>query len=438
MNVLNDIEKRLAEEKARYDKITAPDEMEARLRNALSEKTIPTRKRVTPIWKLAAVAIIFMIFVGYNYNAFAFYGKKLLGFDEVISGTLKDLNEEGMGQLVDKSTKLPDGTILTIDGVMTDENQLIMYYTLTNQNGFDDPSAIHNIHLSEITGFLTRSSMNSGMSLIDETGTEVKGTYSFDPVSPFSKKLTLHFRAPNLEGSMKQGEIRFPYNPNKAMQTQMKQSIKKTVDVDKGTIQFISILATPTSTVINGRLNVDNFGRLPFAFSGINLIANGEEVNQLGSGFRSLLRGGYNFELKFDALPSELTTLDLVVEQFIGYEEIDAEISLKTLQEEPYVIGGKELWIHEIATTSRGTEVTFVTDQDVLLDGLSIETSKERTPLSTTTNHREIKLDEGRFGDARFLNERTMIFETELVPETLIIEGIHYMKQYGKKIEIIK
>ena len=55
---------------------------------------------------------IFYHHMGTQYNAFAFYGKKLLGFDEVINSTLKELNEQGMGQIVEKKTKLEDGTEL--------------------------------------------------------------------------------------------------------------------------------------------------------------------------------------------------------------------------------------------------------------------------------------------------------------------------------------
>ena len=67
-----------------------------------------------------------------------YYGKKIFGFDEVITGTLKELNNEGMGQIIEKQTKLEDGTDFIINGIITDANQLILYYTLTNPNGIDE------------------------------------------------------------------------------------------------------------------------------------------------------------------------------------------------------------------------------------------------------------------------------------------------------------
>ncbi len=59
----------------------------------------------------------------------AYYSKKILGVDPVLNGTLKQLNEEGLGQPVDETITLTNETKFTVNGVMTDENQLILFYT---------------------------------------------------------------------------------------------------------------------------------------------------------------------------------------------------------------------------------------------------------------------------------------------------------------------
>src|SRR5699024_8561265 len=103
-----------------------------RLRNALH--TTPKRsKRKISSWVLVAVSLCVIMMISYQYDALAYYGKKLFGFDEIISGTLKDLNDEGMGQTIDKTITLVDGTSLMIDGIMADENQIVLYYTLKNR-----------------------------------------------------------------------------------------------------------------------------------------------------------------------------------------------------------------------------------------------------------------------------------------------------------------
>ncbi|OEF95691.1 DUF4179 domain-containing protein [Desulfuribacillus alkaliarsenatis] len=427
---MDNLEEKLAEERKRIQAIIAPEDMESRLRNALNNKAQERRKqpkRFSSLWKYAAVAMLSLMLIGYNYNAFAYYGKKLLGFDDIISGTLQELNEQGLGQAVDKSAQLIDGAILTIDGIMTDANQTIIYYTLSNDNGLEN-QANNNLLPTRITGFLTNLNLFTGVSMMNESQTELKGTWTFDSVSPFAKKLTLHFREHDGPNSMKEGSISFPYNPNKALQTQLKQSIRETVTVDRGTIRFQSISATPTSTVIEGKLDVDNFDRLHLGLHGIKLIANGEAIDILGSSVRS----GTTFEITYDALPEQIDSLYLAIEEFIGYADIDKTIPLAQQTNDAYSIGGNELWIYGVETTSRGVEITFATEENVLLDNVSIMAGAEQISLRTTINHTEIDA-----GNDKKLRQRTMVFDTSEPPSSLYIGGVHYIKPYNIMIDIV-
>jgi len=419
---MNNVEKRLAEEKKRLDTISAPEELEMRLRNALNTTARPSKmRRIAPIWKAAAIALFFMISVSYHYNAFAFYGKKLLGFEEVLTGTLKELNDEGMGQIVEQKTVLEDGTEFTVNGIIADANQFVMYYTLFNPEGVDDQST-ELLSFPKITGFLTNSNGISGMSQMNESQTEIKGTMSFEPVSPFSKELTIHV-GPGVE------KIIFPYNPNEAMQNEIKQSIKKTIKVDKGEITFKSIKATSTMTVIEGTLNVENFDRVDLSLGGIQLIANGTPIGFTGSGTRSSLQGR-KFDIRYDALPKQLESLQLVVNEFVGYQELGEKISIASINNEKILLDGKELWINKVVTTAQGVEITIASDDDVMLDGVSIESQGESTSLKTAVNQNPKKQN------GREMKERTLLFETTIEPEFLLIEGFHYMKPYNKIIEI--
>lgn len=429
---MNNVEQRLADEKARLASITAPEELEMRLRKALNSAPAKRMKRIAPIWKVAAVVVLVTVISGQNYNAFAYYGKQLFGFDELLQGTtLQQLNEKGMGQNINKKTMLVDGTELTINGIMADANQFIMYYTLTNPNGLEDMS-VDAFRPSKISGFLTDSNVVSGTSLINEERTEIKGTMSFDSVNPFSKKLTLHFwQQLAVNGQMSEGTVTFPYNPNEAMQAQIKQSINKKVKVDKGTITFKSITATPTMTVIKGKLNVENFDRVNIALHGIQLIVNGTPIEILGSGSQSSL-GGRNFDIRFDTLPKALHSIQIIVKDFAGYQKLDEKYVLETsISDKPLKLGDKELWLKDVSKTSQGIEITIASDEDVMLDGVSIETDNESTPLKTTINQKEIKQ-----ADGKLIKERTLLFDTQSKPESLLIEGLHYLKAYNKVIEI--
>lgn len=426
---MDNIEKRLTEERRRLNTIAAPEELEARLRSALDGAAPARTKRISVVWRAAAAAILLIVIFGYNYNAFAFYGKKLLGFDELISSTLQELNDQGMGQLVDRKATLSDGTELTINGIMTDANQLIMYYTLANPKGIDnwsDPP----FKPSKITGFLTNSHLESGVSQPNEDQTEVKGTITFEPVSPFAKKLTLHYFEPGENNQLIDHTLSFAYDPNQAMQTEVKQSIGKKAQVDKGTINFQSITATPTMTMIEGSLNVDNFDRLPRALDGIELIANGVPVEMTGSGHGSSIRGR-KFDLRYNPLPKPLKSLELVMKEFAGYQQLDQRLPLASAGEEPFTLEGKELWVKKVTVTAQGVEITIATEEDVLLDGVSIETQGETISLRTTVGQIETKLEDGTI-----LKERTLLFDSQAKPEYLRIKGMHYMKEYNVVVDI--
>jgi hypothetical protein len=425
----NNIERRLEEEKKRMDTIETPHALEDRLRKALNNTRKP--KRVPVIWKTLAVAMILFIFVGYHFNAFAYYGKQILGFDYIITGTLKDLNNAGKGQKIEKSFILGNETKLTINGIMTDANRMILYYTVSNPNGVSEDDTISEIfNPSKITGLFTNSYAEGGMGQENQDRTEFKGMMDFEPPSPFAKKLTLHYWKYLKNGQVEQAKITFPYDPNKAMQKEIEQLINKTVKVDKGTIHFDSIVASPTLTVIKGKLKVENFARLDLALNGIELLANGRSVEIKGSGSRSSLNGR-SFEVRFDALPSNLKTLELNVKEFVGYNGLNQTISLDEITNKSVDIGGADLWIKKVTSTSKGIEVTIVTEETVLLDDVSIGDKTGNTPLETTINQQESKELEGKI-----IKERTLLFDTTKMPEHLHIGGMHYMKIYDKKFQI--
>lgn len=425
------VERLLADERERIDSITASEGLEERLRHALTRIPDKPKRGRASRWMVAAMVLAMLVSaVGYNYEAFAYYGQRILGFDEVMTGTLKDLNAAGLGQTVDRHAILQDGTEFIVSGVMADANQIILYYAFRNPDGIDEQTQQY-FRLTRLTGFLTNSYANWGTTTMNDEQTELVGSLSFESVSPFAKKLTLHYSEQKEDNSVVDGSLSFPYHPNKAIQTQIRQSIKETVAVDHGTITFGSITATPLSTVIKGIWNVDNLDRVRSPFDEIDLIANGKPVLLEGSGF-SHSRKGRTFELRYDALPEELESLQLVVREFPGYKKLAEKVGLTLVSPmEPISLAGKELWIRNVKPTGEGAEITLVTDDDVLLDGVSLETTEGRTELRMTIGQTETKWEDGRI-----LKERTLLFDSTGKPEYLRIQGIHYRKMYDKVVEI--
>lgn len=425
------VDRLLADERERMDSITAPEGLEERLRHALTRiPDKPKRSRASK-WTVAAMVLSMLVSaVGYNHDAFAYYGQRIFGFDEVMTGKLKELNTAGRGQTVDRSASLQDGTDFIVSGVMADANQIILYYALRNPDGIDKQTQQY-IQLSRLTGFLTNSYASWGTTKMNDEQTELVGSLSFESVSPFAKKLTLHYSERKEDNSVIDGSLSFPYHPNEAIETQIQQSIKEKVAVDQGTITFGSITATPLSTVIKGTWNVDNPDRVRLPFGDIDLIVNGKPLSIEGSGFSHSMKGR-TFELRYGALPENLESLQLVVREFPGYRKLAEKVDLTLVSpKEPIALAGKELWVKSVKPTEEGTEIILMTDDDVLLDGVSLETTKGTADLRTTIGQTETKSENGRI-----LKERTLLFASTGKPQYLLIQGMHYRKTYDKVVEI--
>ncbi|MDQ1910824.1 DUF4179 domain-containing protein [Paenibacillus sp. GD4] len=425
------VERLLTDERERIGSITAPDGLEERLRHALARTPDKRKRSRAPKLTVAAMALALLVStVGYNYEGFAYYGQRILGFDEVMTGTLKELNAAGLGQTVNRHAILQDGTELIVSGVIADANQIILYYALRNPEGINERTQQF-FRLSRLTGFWTNSFADWGTTTMNDEQTELVGTVSFESVSPFAKKLTLHFSEQTEDHRVIEGSLTFPYHPDEAIQAQIRQSLKKEIAVDQGTITFGSITATPLSTVIKGTWNVNDLDRIRLPFDGIELIANGKSVLMEGSGFEHSMKGK-RFELRYDALPKELESLQLAVREFPGYEKLAEKVSLKLVSPtETISLAGRELWIRDVKTNGKSAEITLATDVDVLLDGVSLETTLGTTELRTTIGQKEKKREDGRI-----LKERTLLFDSTGQPEYLQIQGIHYKKTYDKFVEI--
>lgn len=424
---MNEIENLLSTEKKQLDNITVPKELEEVLKTAL-KKQRNSFQLLTP-WKLTAAAVILLLFSSYHYNAFAYYGKKILGFDTVSTNTINELNNAGNGQKIEQSYMLDNGTEFTINGIISDSNQLLIYYTLKNENGLDEFS--QEVDPFKIKGLFTDSNFESSIAQTDNNNTELKGMMKFEPASAFAKKLKLSFFHTSKSGQMEMSTITFPYNPNKALQTIAKLTIKKTVKVDEGTITFDSLQATPTSTVVKGTLNVKNFDRLELGLNSILLFANDTKLEQLGSSITSTITGT-KFEIEYDALPKNTTILDLTIKKFIGYEELDESIPLHSLTKanEITISDNNNLEIKKIAVQSNQLEITISTEKSILLNDVKVKTDSFETPLKTTINQIERKQNEVN------INERTLVFNTSKIPDFIYIGGMYYEKDYDVNIPI--
>lgn len=139
---MNKLEKALEDKKIEIGDIHAPDNFEEIIREKL-EFNKKKNKRFN-ITKIASVFIMIII-LGYNSSTLAFYGRNLLGYENVMNDTLLELSNLGQGQVIDKEVVFFDGLRVRLDMIMLDGNGLILFYSIKDESGKID---IEDINLS--------------------------------------------------------------------------------------------------------------------------------------------------------------------------------------------------------------------------------------------------------------------------------------------------
>jgi len=386
-------------------------------------------------WVASSAAALVLIVGTYQYPAFAYYGGKLFNKIELSSLSFSEVVEQGYGQTVNKSKTLDDGTVITINGVIADDNALLMYYSIDRPAGsvFTDNSSFR-YDVGQMQGFLTDSDPKEGSGDYSKDETQYEGVYKFESVSPFSRTLTVTFSEWLDNGERASYPIAFKFEANKAMKSMLKEDISKSVSVDQGTVHYDSITASPTSTIVKGHYEMDfeGFPRFPGT---TKLFVNGTEVKSWGmQSDHSAKDGMPGFELEFDVLPTDkMETVELVLENFTGYQKIEEPISLSSPSDLSMKIGNEKLWIRSVTKTDTGYDIVIARKQFTLLEAenLSIQAGESAVPVTSISTSRPWDLKNGNI-----LWEQTYSFDTMEKPESLLLDGFSYIKTYDKTISI--
>lgn len=432
---MSEVEKILSDKKLEIDKIKVSDELEDRLRSALENVSVKKRKEYKWILKVASL-IIAVILVGYNIDTLAFYGKKLMGFDEVMTDTLKELNEMGKGQVIDKSYTFKNGVKVTLEGAMLDDNQLLLFYSVKDPKG--DIDKLNFEGNTQIEGALGRHYVKSGEGRMNDNKTEIKWRSEFEKPNLLEKKLKWSFAL--REGNKTEtGEISFILDKNKAMGHTLKKNISKSIKVDQGSIKFDSIVASPTATYIKGTIqNIFELAKDEFTGEGfrpssmdIELIANGKEVQQQVGGINTNMNG-ITFGNKFDALPKDLKTLQIKLVSFGTDNKVEEEIELKDKEKDKTIkILGKEVIINNVYEADGNTYVTTTTEDKVILSTVYLIVDGKRVKLDKT-----ITVNQDKKLNGTLTHTRTLSFKATGKDKRLEVKGITYDKAYNQVIDV--
>lgn len=429
---MNRIEKMLKNKKKDIDIIEAPDALEERLRSALGDKEMTKTRRSITGKIIAACLVLFLM--GYHFDTLAFYGNKLMGYNDVMNGTLKELNELGKGQVIDKSHTFKNGLSITLDGIMIDETQLLAFYTIKAPKGNVDES----LPTVTLRGFLGEHMPQSGYGKMDDTKTMMNNIHSFEPPRVLEKTLHMNFRF-SQNGRVEEEEITFTVDRQKAMGHTLKANIHKSIKVEQETIDLDAILASPTRTVIKGSIQnilelardeINNERIRPNTLE-LKLIANDKELQPQSSGMSTNMKG-ITFHHEYDALPENLKSLQLKLTRFSADHDVNKEIELtKGIKEQRINVHGQDLMIDKVYEMNGNTYITITTEEGTVLTKVYLLADDKRLELNKTSEDQYEKRKDGQI-----LHRRTLEFKGVGKDYKMDINRMTYVKDYNITIEL--
>lgn len=432
MKTVEDI---LRAKKLEIEDLQVPEELEERLRSALGRCEQPGPGKGWQVYA-AAVSIIAVMLFSFNYDVIAFYSKQLLGYDKIMPASLKQLSVMGKGQAIGKSHEFADGISLTVDYVLLDENQLLLFYSVAGPAGHVDESRIS--PFMYIKGFWGKYEQRNSQGEINDAKTEIKYIASFEPPMPFEKNLTLYF-SETKEGREENAGINFTLNRNTALGHTLKQSLHARVEADENVISFDSILASPTKTVISGRIETllelvkDQLRgeRMRPAELELKLIADGEEIPKQGGGMSTDLQG-IRFHADFDPLPENFKDLQLKVVRFAGDHDVNQQFTLDSYgDKQTLTILGQKVEIGEIQSSQDKTQVTISSAEGLILSKVYLLVDGKKVSLEQTTGD-----EYGKRPDGSIIHRRTLEFSGSGNHLELNVQRMTYTKNYDLMLEI--
>lgn len=431
---MSKMEELLNDKKIEIDELVIPDELEARLNKALEGRAPAMRKKNNWKMKIAILIIAFML-ITYNADTLAFYGKELLGFDSIMSGTLKELNKMGMGQIIDQSYTFSNGVKVTLNGVMVDENRLLAFYTIEGPRGSMDKVQIYSTYMKGAFGIIHQRNAQ-GQSGEDESIIRWIGEFETPIVT--EKELTWVFDTV-IDGKTEEGSISFILDRDKAMGATLKDRFNKSVKIDDGSVRFNTIIASPTITIIKG--TIQNILELALGqISGeriyapsldIRLIANGMEVMQQGISVGTDMKG-IRFEARYDALPRDLKKLQLHIVSFGAIHDVNEQVPLKQNDINRVIqVKGQDITINKIEKVNGETHITITTDKSVVLTKVYLLADNNKAELLQTIEGQRDKKPDGTI-----THIRTLRFKATGKDLKLDIKRIRYEQACDEYIDI--
>lgn len=424
------IDEALNEEKMKLENIQVPDELEDRLRGALN-------KKINKKWKgLLAAALILLVICFYSYDAIAYYGKKIIGYDSTMYGNLKELNEKGRGQEINKSYVFSDGTEIRLDGIIFDDNKLIAFIKESSSAGIDKISINYSINGLRFMKYFNLGGTGKG----NEEWTEANFIYEFEPPAIYEKWLSLDIIKIS-GGKAEEGKIKFTLDRNKAMGYTVKQNIGKTVKIEDLNIRFDKITITPIAAVVEGEITGGTSFKGDFLEGGntdhplvdFDLIINDKIYN---CGTRNMSGSNDKIQFKNESItvPANINTLKISNIKFAVQRIVDKRVSIKPDTKDLKVDTDKgDIVIKNVRQDGKSTYITIKSDVEFdLQNNPALAISADGKDIASS----EQALDKEYIENGKKYKERTFKFDALSDEIELAIKVVYDIHSSSEVIEI--
>ena len=425
---MDNIEKLLNENKNDLDRLKIPKDMESRLRNTLDNA--PNKNRKTNMRVKIAALIIAVMIIGYNVDTFAYYAKQLIGYENIMGGTLRELNKLGKGQIIDKSYTLGNGVVVTLDGVMLDDNNLVTFYSIKDPLGNMDYSENHlNINIEDQFG---KSYNRTGTGQINKDKTEMNWVMTCRAPGFFKKSMKLKVYSTNMDEI---GEIKFKLDRNKALGSSIEIRIDKEIEIDKTKIKIESLMISPMSTRLKGQFENLSQAQTDYiqgegfvdVFE-LAVIADEKEVNLTG---RNMLNSQGN--VFYDALPIDLNDIEIKLISLGESYNINKKIEI-TKGHRDIDISTPEVnvTINKAYELEGNTFIDITTDKSLILNKVFLDIDGRIVPAEESTSVRSFRV----FENGKYVDKYTRAVKFNGIGEKLEldIQSVRYKKIYDKII----
>lgn len=307
------LEQRLHARKAEYDAIPVPDEAAClAVKSGIRQAARNRKSRLR--WGLSGLsaACIILLFTGCIRvsPAFASFVEQLPGMEGIVNLIRQD---KGLQLAVDQSllqtvniTDEHDGISVTVDGVITDDARMVIFYTMKGQ--IEPEKGMYNINLLDENGkelpvAYSYSSPKQTKENEDIYENYIDVMFTEEVIKP--KKLTIQFQ-PKQKPSSQLWSVTFPIDYSLTEGIQKVIPLHQTITVDGQHIEFGKATLYPTRLVLDVAYDPKNTKEI-FGLRNLQLVDDQGRAWRTNTSSLSGTQQSIFFESMYFAIPKKLT-----------------------------------------------------------------------------------------------------------------------------------